>query len=285
MAVLLAGLAASLLGVGDFVAGLGSRRTDHPGAAMSIAWLASVVGAAVAGVFVLVVPPEAFGRSDMLWTLGATVFVSFARPLLYLGMERGPMVVFSPVVAIVSLVVPSIIGPLTGQSLLGLELAGVLIAFPAVLLIVSGGELSPRSLVHSRPALVLGAITGALIGGASLCFAQIDPDAGAMPAFVSQLGAVLLIPLITRPIRPMSKLDREVVRVGVAVGLIDIVAIIASVIAFQRANVAVVAAIMGFAPAITIALAWRILHERVRGWQWVGAALASGAIVLFAVGA
>lgn len=285
MSVFLAGLAASLLGVGDFFGGLGGRRTAHPGSAMSIAWVASLVGAVIAGAFVLVVRPDAFGRSDLWWTLAATVFVSFARPLLYLGMERGPIVVFAPVLSIVSLVVPAVVGPLTGQSLVGLELIGVLIAFPAVLLIVSGGELSPRSLLQSRPALVLGAITGAFIGGASLCFAQIDPDAGAMPALITQAGAVALIPVLTWPIRPMSPLDRDVWRFGSLVGAIDVVAIIASVIAFQRGNVAVVAAIMGFAPAVTIAMAWRVLHERVRGWQWAGATLASVAVVLFAVGA
>ena len=280
MSVLLAGVAASLLGAGDFFGGLGGRRSRHPGASASIAWVASCVGTALAGIFVLVVQPDAFGRADLLWSLAATVFFSFARPLLYLGIERGPIVVFSPVLGIVSLVVPTIIGPLTGQDLLGLELVGVVIAFPAVLLIVSGGELSLRALVHSRAAIVLGAITGALIGGASLCFAQIDPDAGAMPAFVSQLGAVLLIPLIARKIQPMSPIEPVVRNYGVLVG-----AIISSVIAFQRGNVAVVAAVMGFAPAITIALAWRVLDERVRGWQWVGAALASAAILLFAVSA
>jgi len=285
LSVLLAGLAATLLGVGDFFGGLGGRRSEHPGASVSIAWVASVVGAVLAGVFVLVVPPDQFGRTDLLWSLVATVFVSFARPLLYLGIERGPIVVFAPVLSIVSLVVPAVVGPLTGQSLRGLDLLGVVIAFPAVLLIVSGGELSLTALANSRPALVLGVITGALIGGASLCFAQIDPGAGAMPAFVTQLGAVLLIPVITWPIRPMAPIDRVVGKFGVVVGAIDIVAIIASVIAFQRGNVAVVAAIMGFAPAITIALAWRVFHERVRGWQWVGAALASFAVLLFAVGA
>lgn len=285
MSVLLAGVAASLLGAGDFFGGLGGRRSRHPGASASIAWVASCVGTALAGIFVLVVQPDAFGRADLLWSLAATVFFSFARPLLYLGIERGPIVVFSPVLGIVSLVVPTIIGPLTGQDLLGLELVGVVIAFPAVLLIVSGGELSLRALVHSRAAIVLGAITGALIGGASLCFAQIDPDAGAMPAFVSQLGAVLLIPLIARKIQPMSPIEPVVRNYGVLVGAIDIIAIISSVIAFQRGNVAVVAAVMGFAPAITIALAWRVLDERVRGWQWVGAALASAAILLFAVSA
>ena len=277
MSVLLAGVAASLLGAGDFFGGLGGRRSRHPGASASIAWVASCVGTALAGIFVLVVQPDAFGRADLLWSLAATVFFSFARPLLYLGIE--------PVLGIVSLVVPTIIGPLTGQDLLGLELVGVVIAFPAVLLIVSGGELSLRALVHSRAAIVLGAITGALIGGASLCFAQIDPDAGAMPAFVSQLGAVLLIPLIARKIQPMSPIEPVVRNYGVLVGAIDIIAIISSVIAFQRGNVAVVAAVMGFAPAITIALAWRVLDERVRGWQWVGAALASAAILLFAVSA
>ena len=76
MPVLLAGLAAFLLGVGDFLAGLGGRRTKHPGAAMSLAWVASVVGAIVAGLFVLVVPPEAFGAADFWWSIAATVFVS-----------------------------------------------------------------------------------------------------------------------------------------------------------------------------------------------------------------
>ena len=96
---------------------------------------------------------------------------------------------------------------------------------------------------------------------------------------------MLLIPLIARKIQPMSPIEPVVRNYGVLVGAIDIIAIISSVIAFQRGNVAVVAAVMGFAPAITIALAWRVLDERVRGWQWVGAALASAAILLFAVSA
>ena len=59
MPVLLAGLASSLLGCADYVAGYGSRRSEHPGAAVSIAWLASFVGVAVSGAYLLVFPPEA----------------------------------------------------------------------------------------------------------------------------------------------------------------------------------------------------------------------------------
>lgn len=250
---------------------------------MSIAWIASVVGAAVAGMFVLLVRPDAFTARDLVWTLGATGFVTFARPLLYLGMERGPMAVFAPVVGVVSLVVPAVIGPLTGDGLRALEVVGVVLAVPAVVLIVSGGALTSAGRLRSNEALTLGVITGVLIGGAGLCFAQVDADAGAMPAFVSQLGTALLIPIVVRPIRPMSPLSDVVRKFGLLVGVIDIGAIIASVIAFQRGNVAVVAAIMGFAPVVTIALAWRVYRERVQRWQWLGAGLAATSVMLFAV--
>ena len=65
-------------------------------------------------------------------------------------------------------------------------------------------------------------------------------------------------------------------------GLIDIGAVISIVIAFQRGNVAVVAAMLGFAPVTTMTLAWRVYNESVRRWQWVGAAMAAAAIILFA---
>ena len=97
MPVFLGGLAAGLLGIGDFFGGVGGRRIDHRGAVVSIAWVASCVGAAVAGLFVLVFPPVHFGRTDFYWTMLALVFAATARPLLYLSMERGPMAVVAPV--------------------------------------------------------------------------------------------------------------------------------------------------------------------------------------------
>ena len=90
-----------------------------------------------------------------------------------------------------------------------------------------------------------------------------------------------LIPLITRPFGLMAELSRDVRRFGLLVGLIDIGAVISIVIAFQRGNVAVVAAMLGFAPVTTMALAWRVYNESVRRWQWVGAAMAAAAIILF----
>ena len=283
MPVVLAALSASLLGFGDFFAGYGSRRTEHHGASVSIAWIASIVGATVAGLYLLVFPPEAFTAADLRWSLIAMVFSSMARPLLYRCMEVGPMAVAAPVIGIVSLVIPAVVGPLTGTSLGGLELLGVLVAAPAVVLIVAEGALPSIAMMRSSPVLGLSATTGVAIGLMALCLAEIQPEAEATPAFVTQLGAVVLVPLFARPFQKPAPISRDIVGFALLVGVIDIIAIIASTIAFQRGNVAVVAAIMGCAPAPTIALAWRVHGDAVRSWQWLGAALAVGAVVLFAL--
>lgn len=273
--------------MGDFFGGMGGRRVARPGGTVSIAWAASCVGAAVSGFYLVVFPPDAITRRDLLWTLAAVPLVAVVRPLLYLGMERGPMAVFSAVLGVVSLAVPAVVGPLTGDRLSASELAGVLVAVPAVLLIVNEGRLPSVATVGTSSALALGALVGGLIGCVSVAFGQISPSAGAMPAFATQLGAVLLIPLMSRlpGMQAMAPLTAAVGRFGALIGVVDIIAIIAGVIAFQRGDVAVVAAILGFAPAVTILLAWRVYDEAVRRWQWAGAALATVSIVLFATAA
>lgn len=250
---------------------------------MAMATIASAVGTVIAGLYVLVFPPGEFGADDLAWSLGAMAFMIFARPLLYLGMERGPMVVFAPVLGVVSLILPALAVPIVGDSLSILELVGVVLALPAVVLIVSEGGLPSISHLVQSQALRLGLIVGTLISGVSICLGQVDEGAGAMPALVMQAGAVVLIPVLTRPILPMAPFSRTVLRFGLLVGAVDIGAVIASTVAFQTGNVAVIAAIMAFAPAITIGLAHRVLHEHVRQWQWLGAGLAAGCVVLFSL--
>ena len=247
--------------------------------------MASVVGLVVAVGYILVFPAEAFTREDLLWSLGAGVFSSGARPLLYMAMERGPIVVAAPTIGVVSLVVPAVVGPLTGASLAGLEVIGVLVALPAVVLIVSEGRLPCPGVIAGSPVFVLAAAAGALIGVMALCLAQVAPEAEASPAVVTQALSILLIPLVAVRFGGMAPGNKDLRWFALVVGIVDIIAIIASTIAFQRGNVAVVAAIMGFAPAITIAIAWRRDGEVVRRWQWLGAGLATVSILLFALAA
>ena len=91
------GLAAALLGVGDFFGGVGGRRIDHRGAVVAIAWVASCVGADGGRTVRAGVPPgrlRSHRTSTGRWWL--VVFAATVRPLLYFSMERGPMAVVAP---------------------------------------------------------------------------------------------------------------------------------------------------------------------------------------------
>lgn len=205
--------------------------------------------------------------------------------MLYMSMERGPIVVAAPTIGVVSLVVPAIVGPLTGSSLSGLESIGVAIALPAVVLIVSEGRLPSPRVIAASPVFVLAAAAGALIGLMALCLAQVAPEAEAAPALVTQILSVILIPLVAFRFGGFAPPSVGLGRFALFVGVVDIIAIIASTVAFQRGNVAVIAAIMGFAPAATIGLAWQLDGELVRRWQWLGAGLAVISVLLFALAA
>ena len=159
-------------------------------------------------------------------------------------------------------------------SLAALEVLGVLVALPAVVLIVSDGRLPSPATIAASPVFALAATTGALIGFMALCLGQVAPEAEAAPAVVTQAQSVVLIPLVAMRFRGMAQSNPDLRRFALVVGILDIIAIIASTIAFQRGTVAVVAAIMGFAPAVTITMAWKIDGETVRRWQWLGAGLA-----------
>ena len=96
MTVLLGGLAAIFFGIGDLLGGVGVRKSGRPGSAVSMAIVATIVGTAVIGIFMLFMPPDSIDSSDLWWSVLAGLSMSATRPLLYLGMARGPISVFSP---------------------------------------------------------------------------------------------------------------------------------------------------------------------------------------------
>ena len=103
--------------------------------------------------------------------------------------------------------IPAVVGPLTGDALGGAELVGVVLSIPAVLLIVSEGGLpTDRSAVDGIRSGLLGCLCGRAVGPAR-AWSTVGSalDAGAMPAFLTQLGAVpFIIPLIARPVQPLA---------------------------------------------------------------------------------
>ncbi len=283
MVLALAIASALSLGVADYLAGATLRRDGRMDTAFVYTALGALCGAVVILVALPLAPPDEFTRTDVLWSVAAGVAVGGALPLLMIGMARGPMAVVAPVLGLVSLGVPAVLGPLLGDELTSLEFVGLLVAFPAAGLVSMSDHGSTTS-ASIPQAVAIASATGALFGSSAVFFGQTSTASGIAPGVVAQLttaGLLLAVMLGTgRYIRP----KREAAPAAVGLGVLTAVAVFLSVLAYQRGPIAVVAAVIGLAPGPTVLMARYLAKEVIRPIQILGFALGVVAVVLFAAG-
>ena len=283
MPVILAGLSALAFGFGDLLGGVAIRRSGRPGAALGVAMVATLVGAVLIGLLLVVRPPEVVRWEDIVWPVGAGALMVATRPLLYLGMARGPVAVFAPSFGLVMIVVPTIVGPLIGQTLKGIEMAGVALAIPAVVLLSGEGRLPKLGVVLRSPVLGLAAVVGTSIGTAGLLLTQAAPEAGEVPAFVVLVTGVMVMPWILRQRTGSFWPEREILGFGSVLGASSAVAFVLSTAAYLRGSAAVVSALIAMAPVVSVVISWRFLGERLHAVQVLGGVFGMAAVTAFAL--
>src|SRR5882724_2773156 len=108
--IVLAGMAATVFGVSDFLGGTAARRVPSAVVAM----LAQLAGLLALAVITLLMPatvlPSALG-----WGLLAGLAGGIGVPVLYRGLAEGPMNVVAPLTALTSAAVPVAAGALLGE--------------------------------------------------------------------------------------------------------------------------------------------------------------------------
>ena len=284
MPVLLAAAAAMFFGVGDVFGGVTIRRSGRPGAAISLALTVTATSVVLVGLMVVVRPPEAVEVTDVAWPALAGLLMALTRPLLYQGMARGPVAVFAPGFGLTMIAVPTLLGPLVGQRLATVELLGVLLAVPAVVLLSSGDGLPKLGEVFRSRVIGLAAVVGTSIGLAGMLITRADPAAGEVPALVMLLvGVVVLSPLAHARSGSVWP-DQVIRRPGLLLGCISGSAFALSTAAYLRGSAAVVTALIALCPGVSVAVAWRFLDEKVVPLQLFGGALGVASVVSFSLG-
>lgn len=283
--VLLAAVSAVFFGVGDLLGGIAIRRSGRPGAAVSVAMTATAVAAVVVGLVLVVRPPEAVSVADVIWPVMAGLLMAATRPLLYLGMARGPVAVFAPGYGLTMIAVPALVGPFIGQHLTGIEVLGVLLAVIAVVLLSGEGKL-PRigDIVRSRVVGMAMAV-GCSIGMAGILLTQADPAAGEVPALLVLLTGLVVLSTFARARSGSVWPDPIVRRFGLVLGFTSGTAFVLSTAAYLRGSAAVVTALIALCPGVSVGIAWRFLGERVAPLQVLGGVLGVASVVAFALGA
>ncbi len=281
--VILAGLSALAFGFGDLLGGVAIRRSGRPGAALGVAMVATLVGAVLIGLLLVVRPPEVVRWQDIAWPVGAGALMVVTRPLLYLGMARGPVAVFAPAFALVMMVVPIVVGPLIGQVLNGIEIVGVALAIPAVVLLSGEGRLPKPGVVLRSPVLGLAVVVGTSVGTAGLLLTQAAPEAGEVPAFAVLMTGVMVMPWILRQRTGSFWPEREILGFGSVLGVSSAVAFVLSTAAYLRGSAAIVTALIAMSPGVSVLISWRFLGERLYALQVLGGAFGVVAVTAFAL--
>lgn len=277
-AAFLLALAGSLAyGTADFLGGMAARGTHV---------LRVVVIAAPASLLVELalwpVVGATFDARAVGWGAASGIASAGGFVLLYRTLAVGPMSVLSPVTALVSAALPVGAGLLGGERLGLPAVAGIAVAFVAIVMVGRGTD--ARGLRPGGTALLLAFGAGTAIALQLICLDQAPDDSGVAPLLVGRavssaavLGAALLLLGRMGEARPGFT-------ACAGAGALDSLANLAFLLAVRDGDLAVIGVITALYPAGTVLLARLVLAERIGRWQLVGLGLAAGAVSLLAVG-
>ncbi len=299
VSVLLALASAVSYGTGDFVGGEGSRRCTP--AQMSL--LIQATGLAAAGVAVVVTARGSPSVAVLGWGALSGVGSAVGNQSLYRGLASGAMNVVAPLSAVLTAVVPAVVGLAGGNRLGPTGWIGLAIAIPAIALV----SLSPTSTSdalapgdeptierlpsHWDSRIRSGVGWGLLAGcGFGLLFVALDKAGtafGAWPLLPGQVIAVSLVAAVTVYVRRRSPpTQRDSTRWarampwGLASGLGGAAGNILFFAATGAGQLTVVAVLTALYPAVTVILAALVLRERAGRVQMVGLIIAALAVGL-----
>lgn len=272
-------LVALALGISGFVARIVGR---------AIGPLPAILGNFVAGLlavvawFVITGDPILWRLDGVHWLLAVTVPFTVASLLFYVALSRGPVSVAAPLLA--SYPVFVVIGVL----LLGIYPSAS--QWAAMALVMSGVWIVARSgrrAAAEEPtgvgglpltvAIALG--TAVLVGAGIMASREASAIYGPIQLVlvVRVFGVALLLILLAGAVlsgRPNTHFPLRWWPVLVAVGVLDVGAVLALVIASQGEGAAVGVVASSPYAVITVLLAWAILREPIPLRQWVGIVLA-----------
>jgi uncharacterized membrane protein len=219
---------------------------------------------------------------DLWWGAAGGVAGGFALLAFYSALSRGTMTVVAPTTAVVSAVLPVIVGLLLGERPSGTALVGIVIACLAVALV--SGAVGTRHQHTSMSTVVLAAAAGVGFGFIFIAFARTADDSGLWPLVSARAASVPVIAIIVAATRPGVGALRSVIWLVVASGVLDMAANLLYLEASHRGLLSIVAVISSMYPVSTVCLAFGLDHERVSRTQAVGLGFAATALALVSLG-
>ena len=274
-------------GAADFFAAIASRKIR----VVEVTALASLAGLVIQ-LLLLPFMGGTFSDGAFFWGLIGGLSSVVALLCLYASLALGPISIISPLGALVSAIVPAVIGvSFLGESFSALGWVAIGIALIAVVLVgfVPGENVT----LPKTRAIVLAIGAGIGIGIAVSSLARSPHDSGIAPIIIMRttaallLGAVVLVTAVRN--RNSSSADARtpitsrVLLTIMGAGALDAAANIFFTLASRTGSLTVVGVLTALYPLGTILLARLVLKEQVATTQKIGIALTLTASLLLAL--
>ena len=275
MAIVFGLLAAAFYGAADFCGGFATKRNGM--FAVAIASQASGL------VLLLAVMPLLGGRfthDALVYGVLGGACGGLGIVLLYHALSVGKMGVVSPITAVLAASLPVVAGMARGDRLSSWQLAGIVLALAAVVLISLSTEPDGRfefSTAGVREAVA----SGLLLGGFYIFLALAGKTTGLYPLLFARSGSVALLLLIAGALR-RGVIPATLLPLVLFAGAIDMSANVLYVLSAYAGYLSIAAVLTSLYPASTVFLARFVLGERLANVQKIGVALALAGVALIA---
>jgi drug/metabolite transporter (DMT)-like permease len=278
--VLAAGLALAASvswGVADYLGGIKSRRI----ALLAVLAIAQPVGLAAIAI-VVAARGEGPPGTTVLWAVPAALVGTVGITALYRGLATGTVSVVAPVAA-TGAVIPVVIGIATGDRPSAVQIVGFPLAIGGVVLASrERGDGAGRARIAAG---VPWGILAALGFGGYFVPMHAAAEADFLWAtLLFRVTAAVLVLAAVVAVRPSLRVGRADLVGIAAIGILDSTGNLFFAASSSVGLVSVVSVLASLYPAVTVALAWLHLRERIGGAQAVGVAAALGGVVLIAAG-
>jgi drug/metabolite transporter (DMT)-like permease len=278
IAVLLALLGAASYGVSDFIGGIVGKRASP----WAVAATGGIGGASVVTVFALVSPGDPVA-ADLAWGAAAGIGAGTGTAFLYRGLSSGRMGVVAPVSGVLAVVIPVMVGVVTGERPGPLVWLGIVSAVPAIWLVAREPAVESPART-ARSGARDGVLAGLGFGAVFACLGQIPDGAGLWPLVLTQLVGVVMIAVVASLVGAAWVPRTVPAWGGACAGALGGVATTAFLVATHHGLLSVSAVVTSLYPAFTVLLAALVLREHIHRTQAWGLVLCGAAVVLVALG-
>ena len=231
-----------------------------------------------------------FDAATIAWGVAAGAASAFAMTCLYASLAIGPISILSPLGAVVSAIVPAMVGFALGDRFSWIGWVALVLILVAVVFVgfIPGAEVR----LPSARGLLLGLGAGVGIGAVLICLNAAPGDSGLGPVILMRgvsaalLGLLLVAKLVKSGLRTQLIAAQASKRFWVAVGAAGIMDASANLFFLLAtrvpdATLTVVSVLTALYPLGTIVLARLILNERIARVQLFGILLAlTGSAIL-----